>query len=398
MNTLCNIINYLSDKFRYYCIIGDFNLTELYGIINANLHCPAAYSELFDCILSHCLIQYVNRPTRGQNYLDLMFGSQFLDIGLTEVDVPFSTSDHCSIVSHILLDDRDNLPNVYPRKNFINADYKAFNDFLMLQNWDEIFSDDDSANEMWDKLCDVINDGLGKFVPNYVNKLNNAKRYPPYIRKMLLKKRLLWRQRFNLNGSLVYKNYAKKCKLVIEKYKARKEMGFLKVKKKNFFTFLNSKLRSKRINLSNMKNKTGTKDTDPSIIADSFLNEFQGYFTHDDGVLPEFDVDHSVADFLEHVEFTPQNVLKHMFCMNRQASAGPDGLPGYFWFSMRDSTCVPLSVIYNKSMSTGKLPNLWKKSIITPVFKRGDPTVYSNYRPVALTSVAYVQNNGICIT
>ena len=74
--------------------------------------------------------------------------------------------------------------------------------------------------------------------------------------------------------------------------------------------------------------------------------------------------------------------------MNRQASAGPEGLPGYFWFSMRDSACLPLSIIYNKSMLTGKLSDIWKKSIITPIFKKGDPTVYSNYRPVALTSVA----------
>ena len=55
---------------------------------------------------------------------------------------------------------------------------------------------------------------------------------------------------------------------------------------------------------------------------------------------------------------------------------------------MRDSACLPLSNIYNKSILTDKLPDMWKKSIITPIFKKGDPTVYSNYRPVALTSVA----------
>ena len=136
MGTLCNIINYLSDKLRYYCIVGDFNLTELYGIINVNLSCPDAYSEIFDCILSNCFIQWVNRPTHGQNSLDLMFGSQFLDIGLTKVDVPYLTSDHCCVISHILLDKRGNLSNEYNYhcKNFMNADYKAFNRFLMYQN------------------------------------------------------------------------------------------------------------------------------------------------------------------------------------------------------------------------------------------------------------------------
>ena len=76
---------------------------------------------------------------------------------------------------------------------------------------------------MWIRLYDVINDGLDEFVPNCINKVNNAKRYPPYIRKMLITKRFLWRHRFELNGSFAYKNYAKKCKLVIEKYQARKK-------------------------------------------------------------------------------------------------------------------------------------------------------------------------------
>ena len=208
------------------------------------------------------------------------------------------------------------------------------------------------------------------------------------LKKMLIKKRILWRHKFELNGSLAHENYAKKCKLVIEKYQARKEMSFLRVKKKKFFTFVNNRLRSKKTNLLHMKNKNGTKDTDPSIITESFLNKIQSYFTHDDGVLAEFHVNHSVTDSLEYVDFTPQIVSKHMFSMNRQASAGPDVLPGYFWFSMRDSACLPLSIIYNKSMLTDKLPDMWKKSIITPIFKKGDPTIYSNYRPVALTSVA----------
>ena len=84
-----------------------------------------------------------------------------------------------------------------------------------------------------------------KFVPNCINKVNNAKKYSPYFRKMLIKKRFLWRHRFELNGSLAHKNYAKKCKLVIEKYQARKDMGFLRIRKKIFFIFLNNRLRSK---------------------------------------------------------------------------------------------------------------------------------------------------------
>ena len=77
-----------------------------------------------------------------------------------------------------------------------------------------------------------------------------------------------------------------------------------------------------------------------------------------------------------------------MSSMNKQSSAGPDGFSGYLWFNVRNSACLPLSIIFNESMQSDILPDIWKKSVITPIYKIGDRTMYANYRPVALTCVA----------
>ena len=44
-----------------------------------------------------------------------------------------------------------------------------------------------------------------------------------------------------------------------------------------------------------------------------------------------------------------------------------------------------VAVMYNKSLTTGDIPNDWKLANVTPVFKKGSKSNPSNYRPVSLT-------------
>ena len=44
----------------------------------------------------------------------------------------------------------------------------------------------------------------------------------------------------------------------------------------------------------------------------------------------------------------------------------------------------PLKIIYNKSLSSGIIPEKLKVSLITPVYKNEDETSFSNYRPIAV--------------
>ena len=40
---------------------------------------------------------------------------------------------------------------------------------------------------------------------------------------------------------------------------------------------------------------------------------------------------------------------------------------------------VPLIIIFNESFNLGKLPFRWKHCVVTPVFKKGDLAVATNY-------------------
>jgi len=64
------------------------------------------------------------------------------------------------------------------------------------------------------------------------------------------------------------------------------------------------------------------------------------------------------------------------------ASTGPDGVPSIFLKFCSFELIKPLHLIFNKSLSLGYFPNIWKKSFITPIHKSGDKHNVSNYRPI----------------
>ena len=47
---------------------------------------------------------------------------------------------------------------------------------------------------------------------------------------------------------------------------------------------------------------------------------------------------------------------------------------------------VPLSILFNISLSSGKVPTVWKDANVITVFKKDDPSDCRNYRPISLSS------------
>ena len=54
---------------------------------------------------------------------------------------------------------------------------------------------------------------------------------------------------------------------------------------------------------------------------------------------------------------------------------------------LSNELCRSLYIIFNSSLLSGNIPKIWKKSIITPIFKKGEPLYSNNYRPISITCV-----------
>ena len=68
-------------------------------------------------------------------------------------------------------------------------------------------------------------------------------------------------------------------------------------------------------------------------------------------------------------------------------ACGPDSIPNYILKHFANELAPAITDIFDISIKTGSLPSDWRNANISPVYKKGNKHIASNYRPVSLTSV-----------
>ena len=72
--------------------------------------------------------------------------------------------------------------------------------------------------------------------------------------------------------------------------------------------------------------------------------------------------------------------------INPTKGTGPNGIPTKILKIIGKVISVPLSKIYNTSITTGVQPEKLKEAHLIPIFKKGSRLAVSNYRPISLLS------------
>ena len=94
----------------------------------------------------------------------------------------------------------------------------------------------------------VFNYSIESFVPKIKIITLKKKYYPCFIKRILIQKRNLQHNRFNLDGLAKYKAWTIKCKNCIGRYHAHKKSKLCDVKNnKAFYKYLNNKIRNRLI-------------------------------------------------------------------------------------------------------------------------------------------------------
>ena len=87
---------------------------------------------------------------------------------------------------------------------------------------------------------------------------------------------------------------------------------------------------------------------------------------------------------LNYLVINPREVLDILIILPLGKASGPDGISNRVLRECAHQIARPLCKLFNQSLNFGKVPVLWKISNVCPVYKSGDPSIPSNYRPISL--------------
>ena len=133
-------------------------------------------------------------------------------------------------------------------------------------------------------------------------------------------------------------------------------------------------------------NKDGFLHSDSQIKAEIFNHQFQSVYTKEDTTtLP--DKDNSTTKSMNDIYITENGVIKLLKDLNPHKASGPDQIPTRLLKLCASELAPAIVRVFQTSLDSGTVPSDWKEALITPLFKKGERNVASNYRPVSLTSV-----------
>ena len=169
----------------------------------------------------------------------------------------------------------------------------------------------------------------------------------------------------------------------------------IKENPKRFWRYFRCKTKSNSIPTSiKYNNRTFTSARDK---AEAFNKYFFTTFTEDNDVLPASNNTRSDVPQLVLPTLSESEVHQVLSQLDPYKAPGPDGIPTLILKECSRELSPSVCHLFNLSLSSGKLPQEWKKSLVAPVFKKGRKEDVENYRSISLLcAISKVLERCIC--
>jgi len=358
-------------------LVGDFNV----DILN-----PVRNRALMRVFSGSGLTNYVTTPTRvtpqSATAIDLLASTSKPE-GRCEI-IPTDISDHFALLARFSL---GIIPsNKPPRasRSLHNINWGNFNRDLSEKLSAHCPSDDDLDHSM-ETWNESIIEVLDKHAP-LTAKRKKVRRRCPWLNDELVQ---LVRKRNKL-----HKRSAKdptNAALREQHREARREARRMdrKLKSEYFQDQCSTATPQKLWSVINTVAGRGKSSRDPQASVGDLSNTF-GQVVHDGNrphTLPTPFGPHISNSFGAFQPVTVEEVRKLLRKVKPNKATGSDNIPGLVLRETATALAPSLCALFNASLATGYVPKVFKKSYVSPLFKSGDPSLPTNYRPVSLLPI-----------
>lgn len=384
----------------YYLMVGDFNVPCLkwcdngytmqhIGRTETQLAALSFVEEMQFLGLSQCNYH----KNSCNNTLDLCFCNLPSTVNLSQ---PLTKLDPYHPPIEIKIADLYSKPlkeKVLPRYKFYKCNYDCINSFFNTIPWTEILNTVSFSSAI-DVFYEKLNECFALHVP--LSQKNGS--YPVWYSSALIK---IIKEKSKAHRKFKkYKNPRDYDEFALLRNRQRI------VQKICFNNFTNNVERYIRHNpkyfWKYVKSKRGGSNYPKQFsIGDQILNEpnnicaaFNSFF-ESAFVRPNFASQVSLpapddiscyhdGEILSYVQVSKELVLSFLNSLDISKGPGCDSVPPIFLRSCAESLALPVSILFQRSLSDGIFPNIWKTALIVPIHKRGSRTKIENYRPISI--------------
>ena len=400
----------ISDESYDFCFTGDFNLPaidwERHTIfLGGTLDVQQSATLLLNFMSDHFLSQYVLLPTRGSNILDLFFTNN--DRLVANVDSKtISLSDH-NIVDIMLswnpLSNEQAMAHKFDENSFRSLDFHKAKFKVLKSKFNEVDWSTLRRQCTFEEFPVLLTDTLFQICASSVSFKKTPSGRPKHVNALRRKRnRQMARLRtLSDNGAspehilrvsnkiaLLQYDIKEACVKRLD-YKEQKAVERIKANPKFFYSYAKS-LSNIKSSINMLFDYNGEIKTDPKKIADLLQQQFSSVFSDpncpdvEDPVFPPPEIGKPFR-FQEFV-LNEEDIISAIAKIPSDSASGPDGIPAILLKNCAEELAYPIKLIWSESFHLGIVPQFYKDTCITPLFKKGDRARAVNYRPVALTS------------
>ena len=398
-------------------IVGDFNFPfinwENNNLTNGHrLHSETKSAEiLLNFADENFLFQVVEETTRAEkSVLDLIFTNNPDAIHSVKIEKT-KASDHDIVhasLNYTGLEKSDETQNTLPNDsafddlNFTKAQWDSIREELVNIDWTSFYNEEDPV-KLSELLESTVVEACKKHTPSHSAGKTSKSNIPPNRRSLLRKKKRL-NSRINC---LKYKSL-NPCPTKISELNEQKAMIEIKIRDsikeekileenkaieriktnaKAFYSYAKRTCKTKDP-VGPLQDNDGKLQNDPEIMANLLQDQYSKVFSNPsevsiNDVQDHLDLDTSVID---DIDFTEDDIIGAINNMPLHSASGPDKFPSSVLKECKNQLSSPIHHLWRKSLDKSSIPTEYLQQTIVPIYKKGDRSLASNYRPVSLTS------------